>query len=142
MLRELGREDMRNVAALHRQSRLHAMPWLRPLHTPEEDLRFFTDVVFGASRMWGYFDATGLAGFIAFHDGWIDHLYVLPSAQRRGVGSTLLEVAQREMSSARLWTFQRNLPARTFYERRGFTLVDKTDGSQNEEREPDALYEW
>ena len=42
----------------------------------------------------------------------------------------------------RLWTFQRNQRARRFYERRGFRLVLLTDGADNEEKEPDALYEW
>jgi ribosomal protein S18 acetylase RimI-like enzyme len=38
--------------------------------------------------------------------------------------------------------FQRNEGARRFYERRGFRLVGQRDGSENEEREPDAVYEW
>ena len=38
-----------------------------------------------------------------------------------------------------LWVFQRNVGARRFYERHGFTLTELTDGSRNEEREPDAL---
>jgi hypothetical protein len=42
----------------------------------------------------------------------------------------------------RLWTFQRNRDARRFYERQGFTLVKETDGSANEEKEPDAMYLW
>jgi len=29
-----------------------------------------------------------------------------------------------------------------FYEARGFALVRETDGSGNEEKEPDALYLW
>jgi hypothetical protein len=41
-----------------------------------------------------------------------------------------------------LWTFQRNAPARRFYEARGFVGSVFTDGSRNEEREPDALYTW
>ncbi len=41
-----------------------------------------------------------------------------------------------------LWTFQQNLRARAFYEARGFVLVQLTDGSDNEEKTPDALYAW
>ncbi|HEX5262508.1 MAG TPA: hypothetical protein VFW13_03220, partial [Phenylobacterium sp.] len=41
-----------------------------------------------------------------------------------------------------LWTFQQNTRARKFYEDRGFRLVKLTDGLGNEERTPDALYEW
>jgi ribosomal protein S18 acetylase RimI-like enzyme len=67
---------------------------------------------------------------------------VLPGAQRRGVGTELLQVAQRSFDRLQLWTFQRNLPARRFYEARGFALVRETDGARNEEKEPDALYLW
>jgi hypothetical protein len=42
----------------------------------------------------------------------------------------------------RLWTFRRNEDARRFYERLGFCVVELTDGSGNEEREPDVLYAW
>ena len=41
-----------------------------------------------------------------------------------------------------LWVFQKNDGARRFYERHGFRLVRLTDGADNMEREPDALYAW
>ena len=41
-----------------------------------------------------------------------------------------------------LWTFQINATAQRFYERHGFVAVDRTDGSANEEREPDIRYRW
>ncbi len=37
---------------------------------------------------------------------------------------------------------QRNDGARRFYEKHGLHVVELTEGSGNEEREPDALYEW
>jgi GNAT superfamily N-acetyltransferase len=83
-----------------------------------------------------------MRGIIAFREGWIDQLYVLPTAQRRGVGKDLLQVAQNAFDRLQLWTFQRNAPARRFYEARGFALIQQTDGARNEEKEPDALYLW
>jgi GNAT superfamily N-acetyltransferase len=65
---------------------------------------------------------------------------VLPEAQGRGLGTALLQVAQNTFDRLQLWTFQRNVPARRFYEARGFALVQETDGAQNEEKGPDALY--
>ena len=41
-----------------------------------------------------------------------------------------------------LWTFQVNVGARRFYERHGFRAVELTDGSANEEHEPDVRYVW
>ena len=32
--------------------------------------------------------------------------------------------------------------ARRFYEHRGFRLVELTDGSENDEKTPDAHYRW
>jgi ribosomal protein S18 acetylase RimI-like enzyme len=63
---------------------------------------------------------------------------VLPSSQRRGVGTALLAIAQSQFPSLRLWTFQRNKAARSFYEKQCFALVKETDGPANEEEEPDA----
>jgi ribosomal protein S18 acetylase RimI-like enzyme len=61
----------------------------------------------------------------------------------QGIGAQLLAAA-KEASPQGLWlhVFQRNARARIFYERRGFCIIALRDGSQNEEREPDAVYEW
>jgi len=66
----------------------------------------------------------------------------LPSSQQRGIGTRLLQIAQRALPRLYLWTFQGNVRARRFYERRGFQLVKETNGAHNEEKEPDALYFW
>ena len=83
-----------------------------------------------------------MIGMIAFRKDWIDQLYVLPEVQGQGIGSSLLQRAQTSFERLKLWTFQRNVPARRLYEARGFALVRQTDGSGNEEKEPDALYLW
>ncbi len=74
---------------------------------------------------------------------WIDHLYLLPSAVGRGIGARLVERAKAALASpVRLYTFQANEGARRFYERHGFRAIRFGDGSGNEERCPDVLYEW
>lgn len=142
MLRPLALTDMGAAARVHRTAFDQAMPWLVGLHTPDEDRWFYCQRVFPACRVWGRFDDDVLSGIIAFGDGWIEQLYVLPAAQGRGVGSALLDVAKQAFEQLELWTFQRNAPARRFYEARGFELAEETDGSRNEEREPDARYLW
>ncbi|HTD14165.1 MAG TPA: GNAT family N-acetyltransferase, partial [Chthoniobacterales bacterium] len=71
-----------------------------------------------------------------------DQLYVLPSAQRHGIGTALLDIARGAFSSLNVWTFQRNTAARNFYESRGFVKIKETDGADNAEKEPDILYFW
>jgi GNAT superfamily N-acetyltransferase len=142
MLRQLAIDDMDSTAVVHRMSFDQALPTLAGVHTPDEDRWFFRERLFATCQLWGYFDEKELVGFIAFREGWIDQLYVLPSLQGRGIGAALLQVAQNRSAHLRLWTFQRNKNARRFYEKQGFTLVKETDGTRNEENEPDAMYSW
>jgi GNAT superfamily N-acetyltransferase len=142
MLRQLKLADMDAAARVLRATFDRALPTLAGLHTPEEDRWFFRERVFTTCEVWGTFDADAMTGLIAFREGWIDQLYVLPEAQRRGLGTALLQVAQNAFDRLQLWTFQRNAPARRFYEARGFALIQLTDGARNEEKEPDALYLW
>ncbi|HEV3500035.1 MAG TPA: GNAT family N-acetyltransferase [Bradyrhizobium sp.] len=142
MLKRLELADMDAAARVLRTAFDHALPSLAGLHTADEDRWFFRERVFMTCEVWGAFDGAGMIGMLAFREGWIDQLYVLPEAQGRGVGTDLLQVAQNSFNRLELWTFQRNRQARRFYEARGFALVQETDGSRNEEREPDALYLW
>jgi GNAT superfamily N-acetyltransferase len=142
MLRLLALTAMSAAAQVHRLGFDQAMPRLAGLHTPDEDRWFYRERVFPACRVWGRFDGDELSGIIAFRDGWIEQLYVLPAVQGRGIGTELLDVAKGAFERLELWTFQRNAPARRFYEARGFTLVEETDGARNEEKEPDVRYVW
>jgi len=73
----------------------------------------------------------------------LERIYVEPAAQNRGVGRALLEKAKElRPDELYLWVFQKNEGARRLYERHGFELVKLTDGAENMEREPDALYRW
>ncbi len=142
MLMRLELADMDTAALVLRTSFDQALPSLAGLHTPEEDRWFFRERVFKTCEVWGAFDNAVMIGIIAFRENWIDQLYVLPKAQGRGVGTELLQLARSSFDRLQLWTFQRNVQARRFYQARGFALVQETDGAGNEEKEPDALYLW
>jgi GNAT superfamily N-acetyltransferase len=142
MLRRLELADMDAAARVLRIAFDQALPTLKGLHTPEEDRWFFRERVFRDCEIWGAFAGEAMTGIIAFRNDWIDQLYVLPDMQGRGVGTALLKVAQDSFDRLQLWTFLRNVRARRFYEARGFVLMRETDGSRNEEKEPDALYLW
>lgn len=141
-LARLTTENAAQAAGVHRASFDERLPWLSGLHTPDEDVAYWRDHVFADCQVWGAWEGDELAGVVAFREGWVDQLYILPSFQRQGAGGALLDIARRGQTRVRLWTFQKNAGARRFYEGRGFVAVELTDGAGNEEREPDLLFEW
>jgi GNAT superfamily N-acetyltransferase len=141
-VRRLRQDEMAAAAFVHREAFDDRLPWLAGRYTPAEDTAYFTGLVFRECQVWGTLNSGRLVGIIAFRIGWIEHLYVLPSSQGVGVGASLLAIPKAQQPRLRLWTFQRNLGARAFYERRGFVAVVRSDGSRNAEQEPDILYEW
>jgi GNAT superfamily N-acetyltransferase len=73
----------------------------------------------------------------------LSQLYLDPDWRGRGLGDRFVGLAkERSPEGLHLWTFQVNKPAHRFYERHGFVAVEFTDGSTNEEREPDVRYVW
>ena len=135
----LSSADAAEVAVIIRRSREQAMPWLPDLHTPEEDRAFFAGEL-ARSRGWGVRRDGALLGAALVADGWLTQLYVSPDWQGRGIGSALLAAARAEaVEPLRLWAFARNVRAQEFYARAGFEEERATDGSGNEEREPDLL---
>ena len=141
-IRELTMDEAESAAMVHRTAFDESLPWLKGLHTKSEDTDFYRISVFRKCRVWGAFHHGELIAVMALRAGWIDQLYVLPQAQSQGIGSALLALAKSSQRRISLWTFQKNQPARRFYERHGFIVVEQTDGSTNEEREPDVRYEW
>jgi GNAT superfamily N-acetyltransferase len=119
------------------------MRYLPALHTEAEDVEFFSAQVVPTSDVI-VAEVDGLiVGFSAVKAGWLDHLYVVPEWQGRGVGGALLGRAMREHAAGlSLWAFVANHRAIAFYARAGFVEVLRTDGSANEEHEPDVQMRW
>lgn len=147
--RKAGAEDWRHVAETFMAARA-AMSYLPKLHTRAET-RFFFKTVVETLEVWvvdaSLSDERRVAGFAAIRDAengaWLDHLYIHPAIQNHAIGQTLLDTVKTQRPRGfSLWTFQQNSGARRFYERHGLVLARLTDGRDNEEKLPDALYEW
>ncbi|TNM67228.1 GNAT family N-acetyltransferase [Streptomyces sp. NP160] len=119
------------------------MPWLAVVHTPEEDRGWVASVLLVQHAVSVVRHDDDVVGVLATSSGWVDQLYVHPDHQGRGLGRALLDRAKAASGGdLQLWTFARNARARVFYERAGFSAEEQTDGSTNEEHEPDVRYRW
>jgi ribosomal protein S18 acetylase RimI-like enzyme len=136
-------DEAEAIADVLIDSRREAMPWLPALHSREEAISYFAGHVLGHEEVLVAEMNELVVGFMALEGDHVDHLYIAPSFQRRGIGDKLLAMAKElRPRGLTLWTFERNARARRFYEARGFVASVFTDGWRNEEREPDVLYKW
>ena len=138
-------EEAAAVMAVQRATLQATLPGLPHPHTVEED-RAWMRGNFARCSVWLAVDGANVVG-VASRDGeWVRQLYVASERTGRGVGQRLLDALLSEAAAdsipvIKLWTFQRNAGARRFYERNRFVAIEFTDGSANEEREPDVRYE-
>jgi ribosomal protein S18 acetylase RimI-like enzyme len=136
-------KDADAIATIHWRARSEAMPWLAVVHSALEVRGWVARVLLKKEDVYVAIRGGKIVGFMAVTPGWLNQLYVHPDAQRAGVGAILLGHAKRKLPDGfHFWVFQKNLAARSFYEKHGATLLRETDGKANEEREPDAEYEW
>jgi GNAT superfamily N-acetyltransferase len=142
-LRPAALRNASELAQIHVRARTAAMPWLPTLHSTEETATWMANVVLPRQDVWIALRDGAVVGFVALMPGWIEQLYVDPIAWRSGIGSALIDHAkQHHPEGFRLWTFQRNAMARSFYRKHGLIEIRSTDGYDNEEKEPDVLLGW
>ena len=112
-------------------------------HTDDEVRGWIRDRLIPDHAVWVADEEGRVIALLALAPGWVEQLYVAPDRLGEGIGSRLMEVAKTSQPGGlQLWTFQVNERARGFYERHGFVAVELTDGSGNQERQPDVRYEW
>ncbi|GAA4548601.1 GNAT family N-acetyltransferase [Amycolatopsis samaneae] len=143
MLRRAAAPDARAVADLWLRSFAAALPAVRRPRTDDEVRAYFRDVVIPARETWVADVGGEIAGLLVLTENQLSQLYLEPRWRGRGLGDRFVALAkQRRPAGLELWTFQVNGPARRFYERHGFLAAEHTDGSGNEEHEPDIRYVW
>lgn len=143
LLRQAVATDAAAIAEVYLRSFDAALPSVRRAHSDDEVRSWVRDVLVPGGGVFVADINADVVGLLALSDGWIKLLYVDPQWQRCGIGTQLISMAKlRAPSGLLLWTFQVNRPAQRFYERHGFVAVEWTDGSGNEELEPDVRYAW
>ena len=129
------------LASIYLQARA-AAPMPAPVHT-EAAIRYWLSGRLAEDEVWVAETGGQPVGYARLTPTWLDDLYVLPTHQGDGVGSALLDLAcQLRPNGLSLWVFESNQPAQAFYDRHGFVELERTDGSANEERQPDIRMVW
>jgi len=144
ILRPYAPDDFDETVAVWRASKRAAFAYVEAQQrwTLEDDAGHFRRVISVEYEIW-LAEAEGrIVGMLARKGDFVDQLFVHPDLQRCGVGTALLrKAAELSPGGLRLFTFQRNLPARSFYEKHGFRAV-KFGVSPPPENEPDVEYRW
>ncbi|WBO66994.1 GNAT family N-acetyltransferase [Streptomyces camelliae] len=144
VLRRAGAADAGAAADVWLRSFRAALPTVVRPRSDDDVRNHFRDVVVPLRETWVAEAAdAGIVGVMVLREGELSQLYLDPDWRGRGIGDRFVALAkERAPGGLTLWTFQVNKPAHRFYERHGFTAVEFTDGSGNEEREPDVRYVW
>ncbi len=143
LLRDAAPGDADQLTDLFLRSRTVAMPWLVSPRDEASTRWWVEHVLLAGQRVRLAHHRDRLRGFAAVDGRWLEQVYVDPADQGQGVGRVLLEDAKRvSPGGLSLHVFSRNEHARRFYEAAGFVLVEQSDGSGNEELEPDRTYTW
>lgn len=143
VLRRAAGADAGAVADVWLRSFSAALPTVVRPRSDDEVRAYFRDVVVPERETW-LAEADGrVVGVMVLDGELLSQLYLDPGWRGRGLGDRFVALAkERSPQGLTLWTFQVNEPAHRFYERNGFVAVERTDGSGNEEREPDVRYVW
>jgi ribosomal protein S18 acetylase RimI-like enzyme len=143
-IRDYRPEDFDAVTILWRVAREKSLPEFQRAkgHFFYEDQNYFREHVLQEDKVFVVEQDERPVAFMATRGDFIDHLYVHPDHQNRGIGKTLLDYA-RQLSPNHIWlyTLQINMNARAFYEKNGFT-AEKFGVSPPPESEPDVEYHW
>ncbi|MFF4781594.1 GNAT family N-acetyltransferase [Streptomyces griseorubiginosus] len=143
VIRRATAADASATADVYLRSFAAALPTVVRPRSDDEVRAYIRDVVVPARETW-VADAEGrVVGLMVLAEGLLSQLYLDPDWRGRGIGDQFVALAkERSPQGLSLWTFQVNKPAHRFYERHGFVEAERTDGSGNEEREPDVRYVW
>lgn len=147
LLRKATSSDSNAIADIYLESRKKLLAFAPLAHTDENIREWIKETLIPTGQVTVAERNGHILGMMAISKsdniGWIDQLYILPTAINEGMGSLFIEFAKKTLGSPiQLYTFQQNLLAKRFYEQHDFKATLFRDGSENEEHCPDILFKW
>ncbi|MFF7067775.1 GNAT family N-acetyltransferase [Streptomyces pseudovenezuelae] len=143
VIRRATASDAAASADVYLRSFAAALPTVVRPRSDDEVHAYIRDVVVPSHETWVAVAEEQVVGLMVLDGDLLSQLYLDPGWRGRGIGDRFVTLAKEHgPRGLSLWTFQVNKPAHRFYERHGFVEAERTDGSGNEEREPDVRYVW
>jgi ribosomal protein S18 acetylase RimI-like enzyme len=132
-------DDLKAISLVHYRACLIAYRFMNWSYSLQEVEAWYSRKFVEWTWTLAGFDADAMVGFIALRDQHVDQLYIDPSHQRCGIGSSLLGQALKGAPGRiTLHVFEDNQNARAFYEKHGFRERDRW--LNTEEGTIDLLY--
>ena len=143
VIRRATAADASATADVYLRSFAAALPTVVRPRSDDEVHAYIRDVVVPSRETWVAVAEERVVGLMVLAEDVLSQLYLDPDWRGHGIGDRFVALAkERSPEGLSLWTFQVNKPAHRFYERHGFVETERTDGSGNEEQEPDVRYAW
>ncbi len=134
--------DFGSLAELFRKVYVQTYPHFdQKFHETERFFLILREHILQNSYVWtAKFDGK-VVGFLALEENFIDQLYVLEEFQNKGLGSFWIAESKKIYPDfLELYTFACNEKAIRFYEKHGFTIIEK--GIAPDEKIPDVKMRW
>ena len=125
-------------ANIRQAAEVHAISWREShrgicseafiaVHTTERQMGYLQSQMDKGADVYLLYDSGKAVGIVSVQGNVIADLYVLPTEQGKGYGTTLLRFAmERCDSTPTLWVLNSNRRAMTIYERHGFQTTGES----------------
>lgn len=133
-VRRAGPEDYPLLCSVWLEASIAAHDFVEPefWKSKAADMR---DIYLPASETW-LIEKNGIpVGFFSLVDNVLAALFVDPSEQGRGIGSSLIEKARKIRPALELTVYKDNLRAVSFYEMHGFSITEERRDSHTSHQE-------
>ncbi|MEE9313707.1 MAG: GNAT family N-acetyltransferase [Rhizobiaceae bacterium] len=98
--------------------------WM-PAPDERQELVVYWQGIFESDLAWVAEIGDHIVGFCTRSDELVGALYVIPEARSAGIGKHLLDLAKANRDWIALWAYEKNTPARKFYQREGLIEVSR-----------------
>ena len=140
-LRSAQPADAPAVTRIFQSARAHSLPYLPILHDDAEDHAYFAGVV-EREEVTLSEDRGVAVAFLALDGDEVDHLYVHRRAPSPRPRRQIADPRAGPPRPPRAVGLPAQRGAIAFYAAHGFAVVESTDGTGNEEHEPDHRMAW